>query len=226
MRRYLSHVFLLPLLLVVAASSSRSIFGRTPKFAPPAVMAAGDIPYPPASIASGVVTLTVNLDAAGKVESVQVLRDIASLTDPAVMAIKAWTFTPGKLDGSPVPSSINISVVFNPAVLQTHSLSLPAVQPSLPPNPPGYLPPEISAASYATYPPNGVATGAVVLSVLVGESDQVQKVSTVRAIPSLTSQAIAAVNRWSFNAGTFQGKAMHSSLIIAFVFRSPTVVSP
>jgi len=226
MRGYLSGVFLLSFLLVVATSSSTSIFARTPKFAPPAVLAAGDIPYPLASIASGVVTLTVNLDAAGKVENVQVLRDIASLTAPAVTAIKAWRFTPGKLDGSPVPSSISISVVFNPAVLQTHSLSLPAVQPSLPPNPPGYLPPEISAASYATYPPNSVATGAVILTVFVGESDQVQKVSTVRAIPSLTSQAIAAVNRWSFNAGTFQGKAIHSSLIIAFVFRSPIVVSP
>jgi len=216
--------FLLPLLLVVAFLSATSIFGRTPKFVPPAVVTAGDIPYPLASMASGVVTLTVNLDAAGQFENVQVLRDIPSLTDPAVTAIKTWTFTPGQLDGNPIPSSVNISVVFNPAVLQTHNLALPAIQPSPPPIPQGYLPPEISAASYATYPPNSVATGTVVLNVFVGESDQV-KVSTVRAVPSLTSQAIAAVKRWSFNAGTFQGKAIHSNLILAFVFRSPTVVS-
>jgi len=225
MRRYSSPVFLLPLLLVVANLSSTSIFGRTPKFVPPILVTADDIPYPLASTASGIVTLTVNLDAAGQFENVQVLRDIPSLTNPAVTSIKAWRFTPGKLDGGPVPSSINISIVFNPAVLQTGSLSLPTVQPAPPPNPEGYLPPEISSASYAMYPPNSVATGAVVLNVLVGESDQVQKVTTVRAVRSLTSQAIAAVNRWSFNAGTFQGKAIHSNLIIAFVFRSPTFVS-
>lgn len=226
MRRYASPAFLLPLLLVVANLSSTSIFGRTPKFIPPILVTAGDIPYPIASIASGIVTLTVNLDAAGQLESVQVLRDIPSLTNSAVTSIRAWTFAPGRLDGSPVPSSINISVVFNPAVLQTPSLSLPSVQPAPPPNPEGYLPPEISVASYATYPPNSVAAGAVVLNVLVGESDQIQKVTTVRAIPSLTSQAITAVNRWNFNAGTFRGKAIHSNLIIAFVFRSPTGVSP
>jgi len=224
MTRHSWSVFLLPLLLVVAALLSASILARTPKFVPPVLVTASDIPYPLATIASGIVTLAVNLDAAGQLENVQVLRDIPSLTDPVVKAIKMWTFAPGQLDGSPVPSSINVSVVFNPAALQSPSLSIPTVQPA-PSNPQGYMPAEISAASYATYPPNSVATGAVVLNVIVGESDQVQKVTAIRAIPSLTSQAIAAVDRWSFNSGTFQGKAIHSNLIIAFVFRSP-IVSP
>jgi len=221
MRRYSAPVFLFPLLLIPLLSAT-SILARTSRFVPPALVTAGDIPYPLASIASGIVTLTVNLDATGQFQNVQVLRDIPSLTDPAVAAIKHWTFAPGQLDGSPVPSSLNVSVVFNPAVLQTRGLNLPSVRPAPPPHPDGYLPAEISAASYATYPPNSVATGAVVLDVIVGESDQIRKVSTIRAVPSLTSQAIAAVRSWSFNSGTFKGKAINSDLIIAFVFRSPT----
>jgi hypothetical protein len=226
MRRYESSLFLLLLLLIPALIFSTAIPARTPKFISPVVVAAGDVPYPLASIASGMVTLTVNLDADGQFQGVQVLRDIPSLTDPAVAAVKQWTFSGGKLDGSPIPSSLNVSVVFNPAVLQTKTLSLQSVQPAPPPNPQGYLPAEISAASYATYPPNTVATGAVVLDVVIGESDQIRKVSTIRAVPSLTSHAIAAVNAWSFNSGTFQGRAINSDLIIAFVFRSPANSSP
>jgi hypothetical protein len=226
MRRYRSLVFLLPLLLIPAVRSTTSIFARTRKFIPPVLVTAGDIPYPFASVASGIVTLTVNLNAAGQFQNVQVLRDIPSLTEPAVTAIKHWTFAPGKLDGNLIASSLNVSVVFNPAVLQTKVLTLPAVRPASPPIPQGYLPAELSVGSYATYPPNSVATGAVVLEVVVGESDQIRKVSTIRDIPSLTSQAIAAVNSWSFNSATFQGKAINSDLIIAFVFRSPNVSSP
>ena len=226
MRRCSSLVFLLSLLLISTVISTTLIFARTPKFVPPVLVAAGDIPYPLASVASGMVTLTVNLNAAGQFEGVQVLREIPSLTDPTVTAIKHWTFAPGKLDGNLVPSSLNVSVVFNPAILQTQGLSLPAVQPAPPLAPQGYLPAQISAASYASYPPNSVATGAVVLDVIVGESDQIRRVSTIRDIPSLTSQAIAAVDSWSFSSGTFQGKAINSDLIIAFVFRSPNVGSP
>ncbi|HXW61190.1 MAG TPA: energy transducer TonB [Candidatus Acidoferrales bacterium] len=214
------------LLLVLTVLSSTSISARSPKFVSPVLLTAGDIPYPVASIASGIVSVTVNLDAAGQLQSVQVLRDIPSLTSPTVAAIKQWTFAPGKLDDNPVPSSLNVSVVFNPAVLQTRRLALPSVQPAPPPHPQGYLPPEISAAFYANYPPNSVATGAVVLNVVVGDSDQIRKVSTIRAIPSLTSQARAAVNAWSFNSATFQGKAIESDVIIGFVFRSPAAGSP
>jgi len=226
MRRYRSLVFLSSLSLIPAVLPTTSLFARTPKFIPPVLVAAGDIPYPFASVASGIVTLTVNLNAAGQFQNVQVLRDIPSLTDPAVTAIKHWTFAPAKLDGNLVASSLNVSVVFNPAVLQTKALALPAVQPAPPSIPQGYLPAELSAVSFATYPPNSVATGAVVLDVVVGESDQIRRVSTIRDIPTLTSPAIAAVNGWSFNSATFQGKAINSNVIIAFVFRSPNVSSP
>jgi TonB family protein len=215
----------LQLLLLLALARAGLLFARSPKFVAPTVTAASDIPYPPASLASGVVTVTVNLDASGQLQGARVLRDIPSLTDPAVTAIKRWTFAPGTLEGSPIPSSLNVHVVFNPAALQTKNLNLPSVQPAPPPNPQGYLPPEISQATYATYPPNSVATGAVVLEVIVGDSDQVRKVSVIRSVSSLTSPAITAVKSWSFNSGTYEGKAIDSNVIIAFVFRLPTLGS-
>jgi outer membrane biosynthesis protein TonB len=224
MKRPSSVIFLLALMLALPRASS--IFARSPKFVPPTVTAAGDIPYPLASLASGIVTVTVNLDATGQVQSVRVLRDVPSLTDPTVRAIKRWTFAPGTLEGSSIPSSLNVQAVFNPATLQTKNLNLPSVQPAPPPNPQGYLPPEVSQATYATYPPNSVATGAVVLDVIVGDSDQIRKVSTIRSVPSLTSQAMTAVKNWSFNSGTYQGKAIDCNVIVAFVFRSPAMSSP
>jgi TonB family protein len=210
------------LLLALVAVPVRQSFGRDPHFVPPDVLTAGDIPYPPDSVASGIVTLSINLDATGQVQNVQVLRDVPSLTGPAVTAVKSWTFVPAKLENSPVPSTLNISVVFNPGNLQSQTLTLAPVGRTPPPNPPGYLPPEIAAASYANYPINSVAAGTVVLDVTVVKSNEIRGVQPIRSVPSLTSPATSALMGWSVNAATSQGKAIQSKLIIAFVFRPPT----
>lgn len=139
--------------------------------------------------------------------------------------MKSWTFAPGKLEGKPVASSLNISMVFNPGTLQTQDLTLGPLQPP-PPNPPGYLPPEIATASYASYPVNSVAAGTVVLDVTIGKSEEIKKMVPIRPVPSLTSAAISAVKKWTINAATFHGKSITSKLIIAFVFRPPTASTP
>jgi len=217
---------LVTLLVALAATPTKPVFAIYLDFVPPDVLTAGEILYPPYSVASGIVTLSINLDDVGQIQNVEVLRDIPSLTDPAVRAVKSWTFAPGKLEGKPVASSLNVSVVFNPGNLQTHDLTLALLQPTPPPNPPGYLPPEIAAASYANYPTNSVATGTVVLDLTIGKSGEIKKLFPIRPVPSLTSAAISAVKRWTINAATFNGKAITSKLIIAFVFRPPTVTTP
>jgi outer membrane biosynthesis protein TonB len=212
--------------VALTVTPTKQVFGMDLNFVPPDVLTAGEIVYPPDSLGSGIVTLSINLDEAGQIQNVQVLRDIPSLTDPAVAAVKSWTFTPGKLDGKPVASSLNVSVVFNPGNPQTHDLDLAPLQPTPTPNPPGYLPPEIAAASYAIYPINSVATGTVVLDATIGKSGEIKKLFPIRPVPSLTSAAISAVKKWTINAATFHGKAITSTLIIAFVFRPPTVTTP
>jgi outer membrane biosynthesis protein TonB len=210
----------------LAFTQTKPVFAIDLHFVPPDVVTAGEIPYPPDSIASGIVTLSIDLDAAGQIRNVQVLRDIPSLTDPSISAVKSWTFTPGKLEGKPVASSLNVSVVFNPGNLQTHDFTLAPLQPTPPPNPPGYLPPEIAAASYANYPMNSVAMGTVVLDATISKSGEIKRLLPIPSVPSLTSPAINAVKSWTLNAATFHGKAITSKLIIAFVFRPPTITTP
>jgi outer membrane biosynthesis protein TonB len=73
---------------------------------------------------------------------------------------------------------------------------------------------------------NSVATGTVVLDLTVGKSGEVKKLIPIRPVPSLTSAAISAVQKWTINAATFHGKAIASKIVIAFVFRLPTVTTP
>jgi outer membrane biosynthesis protein TonB len=196
------------------------------KFIPPDVTSASDIPYPINAMVYGIVTLTVNLNESGRIQKTQVLRDIPPLTEAVTAAMNDWMFRPGMLDGVAVPANVNVSVVFNPGNVAGQRLQLPAVNMAPPPKPDGYLPPEIAAAMYAAYPMESVETGSVVLDVLVDKSNDVKKVTPLQGVPSLTSQATAAVRGWTINSATFNGKRIPSDVVIAFVFRSPSIGAP
>ena len=72
---------------------------------------------------------------------------------------------------------------------------------------------------------NSVGIGAVVLDVAMDKYGQVKKVDLIRDVPSLSPEAIATVKRWTINPATFNGKPITSKLIVAFVFRSPTMTT-
>jgi len=163
----------------------------------------------------------VNLNATGQVQDVQVVRDIPGLTEVVTSFVKTWTFVPGKLDGNAVPSTINVQVVFNPGVPQTQPLQVQPGNLVTAPNPPGYITPEVAAASYATYPANSVGQGAVVLDLLIDKNSEVKKPVAIRPVPSLTGAAIAAVKTWTVNPATFNEKKLDAKLVVAFVFRQP-----
>jgi|SRR5580658_6022375 hypothetical protein len=65
-----------------------------------------------------------------------------------------------------------------------------------PPNPVGYLPPELPQVSYAVYPPTSIATGTVVLDLLIDQYSEVKSVTPIRPLPSVTEAAIAARKTW------------------------------
>ena len=213
------------LLAIALFCAPRAGVSARDRFVPPDVTSAGEIPYPVEVVASGLVTLSVNLSATGQPDSVHVLRDIPALTSVAAALVKTWTYTPGKLDGNPAPSTITIEVVFNPGNTLNENLKIGPVAPTPPPLPKGYLPPEVAVASYADYPVNSVGIGAVVLDAAVDKYSQVKKVSLLRDVPSLSPEAIATVKRWTINPATFSGKPIPSKLIVAFVFRSPTMTT-
>jgi Gram-negative bacterial TonB protein C-terminal len=210
--------------VVLAATSSRVWAGS--HFVPPDIISAGDIPYPVNNVASGLVSVAVSLSAGGQVQSVQVVRDIPGLTALVTNAVNSWTFTPGKLDGNAVPATINVQVVFNPGAPQNQNLQVPPGALVTPPNPPGYLPPEMSAAVYAAYPPSSVAIGTVVLDLLIDKYSEVKKATPIRSVPLLTSAAIAAAKSWTVNPATLNEKKLDATLVVAFAFRSPTIGTP
>lgn len=226
MKKNLRAAILLILLAGLVVGGVSSTGAKDHRFIPPDVTSAGDIPYPIDTQVYGLVTLTVNLNASGHIQSIQVLRDIPPLTDAVQAAVNEWMFRPGTLDGAAVPASLNVSVVFNPGNVAGQNLQVPAVNVTTPPNPPGYFPPEISRASYAGYPMDSVGTGAVVLDVLVDKSNDIKKVVPLHSEQSLNFQAISAVKSWTINSAKLDGKAIPSDVVVAFVFRSPTIGPP
>ena len=194
-----------------------------PGFQPPSIASADNIAYPTNVMATGIVTLMANLDSSGNVQNLDVLRDVPSLTSVASAGVKSWGFTPALLDGQAVPSVLPVSVVFNPlnpAGVGSLSLTISLSQ-ATPGATTGYMPPQITAAFYATYPTNSLASGAVVLDVTIGITGKVAKVHVVRDVQSLTPQATKAVKTWAFSPATFQGTTITSHMVIAFVFPSP-----
>jgi len=194
-----------------------------PGFQPPGIASAGNIAYPTNVMATGIVMLVANLDSSGNLQNLDVLRDVPSLTSVASAGVKSWGFIPALLDGQPVPSVLPVSVVFNPfnpAGVGSLSLTI-SLSHATPGATTGYMPPQITAASFATYPTNSLASGAVVLDVTIGSIGKVAKVHVIRDVQSLTPQATKAVRTWAFSPATFQGTMITSHMVIAFVFPSP-----
>jgi outer membrane biosynthesis protein TonB len=214
------------LICAAALATTHSHVSAAPHFVPPDITTASAIPYPINNVAAGLVSFEVNLSAAGEVQNIQVTRDIPGLTAGAFGAVNSWTFTPGKLDGKAVPSTINVQIVFNPGTPQNQNLQLPPAGPVPAPNPPGYLPPSLSQVSYATYPPNSIAQGTVVLDLLINKFSEVKNVATIRAVPSLTEAAKAAVRTWTVNPATLNEKKVDAKLAVAFIFRAPSLSTP
>ena len=87
---------------------------NSPRYEPPAVIAAAEVTYPLQSVASGTVVLEVALDETGKISGVRVVRGIESLTEPAERSVRQWKFQAAKNDGRPVPSKIPVAFSFVP----------------------------------------------------------------------------------------------------------------
>ncbi|HTV59826.1 MAG TPA: TonB family protein [Verrucomicrobiae bacterium] len=188
----------------------------------PEITRAGNIKFPVNALRTGIVTLAVNLDAAGNVTRLDVLRDFPPFTSAAYAAVKTWTFAPATLDGQATSSVLPISVVFNPFNPAGVS-NLPSQIPLSPVNPAsnsGYVPPEITSAYFAAYPVNSEASGSVVLNVTIGKTGDLLRVHVIRSTPALTPQVLQAIKTWRFLPATWNGKPVVSRMGVSFVFPS------
>jgi TonB family protein len=219
-KRHTFTVAILSFLLAVLAP--QGIQGSQDRqFVSPELVSAADIPYPPNSTATGIVTFLLTIGTEGQIDGVQVERDIPPLTGAARSAIQDWTFKAATLDGRPVPSQIEVNVVFNPfnpGGIGTSTFSLPPAQSSAPTTEP-FLPARIDSGSFASYPARSISWGTVVLDLTVGKTGDVGNAVLTRGVASLTSEAMNAVETWRFKPATFQGRPIYSKTVVVFVFQ-------
>jgi TonB family protein len=180
----------------------------------------GNIAYPMNAKTPGFVTLDVGVDASGSVQNVSVLRDIPPLTVAAQTAVHGWQFTGASLDGQHVAGTVRVNVAFNP--FNPAGVGLPGESLQAPTGGAGgkFVPAGLTKASYASYPPNTVVGGTVVMKVAVGKSGKIHGVTVVSGTGVLNDAAAAAAKNWAFTPATYGGKPVGSEVVVAFVFAS------
>jgi TonB family protein len=206
--------------LALAMSGTAAKAQNGGKFVPPKLVSANEISYPANANSPGFVTLQVNLDGNANIQNIQVVRDVPPLTSAAQTAEQGWSFTAGT---SGVPSSIQVTAVFNPFNPAGVGLPSPGLGPVAGGGSAPYIPAQVMSASYATYPPNTTAFGTVVLDVRIGSGGDVKRVNVVHGVAALTGSAITAVKTWGFSPAKRNGKAVDSHTVVAFVFPSPAL---
>jgi hypothetical protein len=221
-------VALLFMSLVVLGMAGAAPAKHPQNFTPPDLTSASDIPYPATTVATGVVSLAVNLDATGQIINIQTLRDIPTVTTQATLALQNWSYAPATLNGKHVPSTLIVHIVFDPAFLDSNNIPLGPPESFQPPNPKAtpYTPPQLFTAKFTPYPANGLSSGAVVLDVAINNQGSIGKVTPVRDVPTLTAAAAAAVQHWTFSAAIYGNTPTASKVIVAMVFRNPATALP
>jgi hypothetical protein len=180
-----------------------------------------DIPYPPNSIAIGTVVLRVEVSVVGEVTSVQPVREIVSLTEPATTAVESWKFAPAKLDGKPIASETTVAVTFNPAVNKPTDVPLPPAKNEESAKEPRYVPPDVDSASFSEFPLGGIVFGTVGFDLAIGPNGALTKMKVVRDIVSLTGPGQNALKKWKFAPARFDGRPVQGHVVVAFVSRLP-----
>lgn len=195
--------------------------GNTGKFEAPDVLTATDVSYPMNTTTTGLVSLWVDLDTSGSVQSIQVVQDTPPLTAAAEASVQKWTFKAAKVHGKGVATHFPVHVVFNPYNPGGTSVVGGAlkVPPAVPSNQLHFMPPQIRLASYAFYPVNTQVEGTVVLSVGVDKSGHSSHIRVVHGVQPLADAAVDAVKQWGFQPAMRDGQTAAGRLCIAFVFQ-------
>ena len=204
----------------------------------------------------GVVVLDALISTTGEVQQVEVRRGVPCFTELAVQTVKSWTFSPATFAGKAVASRVPVAVTFPPPRSVASPLELPPLAPqSAAAIQAEFQPAEVTRA--ATLPmfescigyrsthqapetdhtvlPLGfdgytVWCGSLVLEVALDEKGEAEDVKVLRALPTYTEGAPAAVadivktavKDWRFIPATFNGHSVPSKIVLTFV--SPPVV--
>lgn len=210
----------------VLAICSGSALGQggnnPPRFHSAEVTFATDVTIPFNSVANGIVTLYATIGTTGKVEDVEVVHDLPSVTEQAIATVKSWKYSPGTWNGKPVSSRLAISVVFCPSPMLTSQIPLPQDSvgtKNIPVkvDPPSQLP-GVTAAEYPAVVAGSAAT--VVLQPVIAADGSMDYAKVIKDVPYLTAVSLRTLTeKWKFSSATAGTEAVRSVMVVAFAFR-------
>lgn len=190
-------------------------------FVPPMPVSVVGTNYPPQALFGGDVLLDALIDSSGKPTDVRVVTGDNPFVEPALSAVRTWTFKPAEQDGRTVESRIGI-------VFQFPQSFVPRLAPkerkheeaSSDSDDRGALP---FVTIEPDYPVNSVAQGSVGLYGLIDSEGHITSTSTLLDVGSLTAPSAAALRRWQFAPAKQAGAATESAVIVVETFRRPTL---
>lgn len=144
----------------------------------------------------GIVILSLLIDTAGKVASVEVVRSVPAFDEAAVAAARLWEYEITKVAGQPVPVRLSVPITFALRLPEvTRGPGVPELRAGLAPNRPAGVPDQTSATVIAalTVEPSGQ-----VVTIAVEDGDW----------PWFESVA-AALRTWAFVAGASESVASY-----------------
>jgi TonB family protein len=151
----------------------------------------------------GIVLIEVVIERDGSVSDARVLRSIPPLDEPALEAVRQWSYDVTKVDGKPVRVRLNVPITF--------SMKLPEVTREA-----GI--PELRQGAVPAYPaiPNAPSSATVEADVLLDGEGRVAEVEVVRGDNDFAESLLRALRTWVFNHED-------SSLVVSFRLKADFV---
>ena len=187
-------------------------------FVPPVPVSVVGTNYPPQALWGGDVLLDAGIDSSGKPTDIRVVSGDGPFFEPALNAVRTWSFKPARQDGRPVDSRIGIVFQFPQSLLPRQTSRERRHEEASDDR--GALP---TLTVEPNYPVNSTAQGSVGLYNLVDADGHITSTSTLLDVPSLTGPSAAALRQWQFAPGTQAGSATESAVIVIETFRRPTL---
>jgi hypothetical protein len=190
-------------------------------FSPPIPLSVVGTNYPPQALFGGDVLFDALIDSSGKATDIRVVAGDGPFLEPALDAVRTWTFKPAQLDGRAVDARIGIVFQFPQSfVPRLASKERKHDEPSSESDDRGPLP---VLTVEPDYPPNTTAQGSVALYNLVDSEGHITSTSTLLELEPLTAATAAALRQWQFAPARQAGAATESAVIVVETFRRPTL---
>lgn len=213
---------------VLSVCLGEGTFAQTPFEAPRAV-SVSDAYVPYQVVYDGFVVLELFLDRSGAIVEKKALRDPGAMVPAAIATVKDWKFRPAEGAGKTgLPSVMTAVFVYRPRDNGPAAVAPPRnFRPVLADSPmhtrevPDYVPAGVRSVAYPNYPVNSVAWGSVVVQVTVDPKGTIGKSEVLLGTAPFKDLALKALEKWSFQPATQDGRPVPSEIPIAFIFQAP-----